>query len=190
MKPVQPLGIVAQAWYPSTRQTAAEAVAAGDVTAKVAADLGYTALPVAPDMAPPDMAVAAARHLLTRAALDASELDLVLHASVHHQGHDAWSPPHYIADRIGADRAIPIGLLQQCNGGAIGIDLAATRHLAGPAPRPCLITTADRFLPPSWHRWKADYGMATGDAGTAVVVRRHRDGDDLLLHSMSTSVAP
>ncbi|MFJ5529218.1 3-oxoacyl-ACP synthase [Streptomyces sp. NPDC093261] len=183
-------GLVCAAWYPADRQTVEEALAAGEVDRRSAADLGYTALPVSEDIAPPDMAVAAGRQVLERGHCPAETLSMVLHASVHHQGHDAWSAPHYIADRLEARDAVPIGLLQQCNGGAIGIELAVSRLQGDPQAGPALVTTGDRFLMPSWHRWRTDYGMAAGDAGTAVLV--HRDQglhSDLVLHSMATTVA-
>lgn len=194
-----PLGLTATAWYPEHRQTVEEALAAGDIDARTARELGYTALPVSEDVAPPDMAVEAATRALALSGAPAGSLSLVLHASVHHQGHDAWSAPHYIARRIGAHHAVPIGLLQQCNGGAIGIELAASRLQGDPAAGPALVTTADRFLMPSWHRWRSDYGMAAGDAATAVLVHRvteppgptaeHALAPDLLLHSLATRTA-
>lgn len=191
-----PLGLTATAWYPQRRQTVEEAVAAGDIDARTARELGYTSLPVSEDTAPPDMAVEAAAQALAVAGARADDLSLVLHASVHHQGHDAWSAPHYIARRLGAHQAVPIGLLQQCNGGAIGIELAASRLQGDPEAGPALVTTADRFLMPSWHRWLSDYGMAAGDAATAVLVHRagrpagaHSRTPDLLLHSLATRVA-
>ncbi|MCA1655127.1 MAG: ketoacyl-ACP synthase III family protein [Pseudonocardiaceae bacterium] len=185
------LGLVAAVWYPADRQTTAEAIAAGDVDRKTANRLGYLELPVSTDVAPPDMAVAAGREALARARVPAEQVSMVLHASVHHQGHDAWSAPHYVANELGTDRAVPIGLLQQCNGGAIGIELAATRLQADSKAGPVLVTTADRFHMPSWHRWRTDYGMAAGDAATAVLVQRP-DADqppDLILHSIATTVA-
>lgn len=191
MKLEHPLGLVAGAWYPSQRQTVEEAVAAGDIDAPTARDLGYTELPVSEHLAPPDMATEAARAVLERSGARAEELSLLLHASVHHQGHDAWSAPHYVAERLGAHRAVPIGLLQQCNGGAIGIESAAARLQGDPDAGPALVTTADRFLMPSWHRWRSDYGMAAGDAATAVLVHR-ADGSlpaDLELHGLATTVA-
>src|SRR6185369_4756444 len=165
----------------------------GDVNPSTAADLGYEALPVSEDVAPPDMALAAGRAVLDDAGCPAGALGAVLHASVHHQGHDAWSAPHYIANEIGARDAVPIGLLQQCNGGAIGIELAVSRLAADTdhAGGPVLVTTADRFLMPSWHRWRSDYGMAAGDAGTAVLVHRgDRFPGRLLLRALVTSAAP
>ncbi|BBC32792.1 hypothetical protein SGFS_040860 [Streptomyces graminofaciens] len=193
-----PLGLIAAAWYPKERQTVEEALAAGDIDSRTARELGYTSLPVSERTAPPDMAVEAAAEVLRLSGAQAAQLSLVLHASVHHQGHDAWSAPHYVARRLGAHRAVPIGLLQQCNGGAIGIELAASRLQGDPAAGPALVTTADRFLMPSWHRWLSDYGMAAGDAATAVLVHRvasgaqgtaHALAPDLLLHSLATDVA-
>ncbi|MFJ5968616.1 ketoacyl-ACP synthase III family protein [Streptomyces sp. NPDC093060] len=191
MELTSPLGLVAGAWYPPESQTVQDAVACGDIDAPTARDLGYTSLPVSTEVAPPDMATEAAREVLLRCGARPEELSLLLHASVHHQGHDAWSAPHYVAERLGAHMALPIGLLQQCNGGAIGIETAAARLLADPAAGPALVTTADRFLMPSWHRWRSDYGMAAGDAATAVLVHR-ADGAlpaDLLLHAIGTTVA-
>ncbi|WP_037682692.1 beta-ketoacyl-[acyl-carrier-protein] synthase family protein [Streptomyces cellulosae] len=191
MRLAAPLGLTAGLWYPPTRQSTEDAIAAGHVDTRTARALGYTELPVSEDTAPPDMAVAAAQAVLAHGRCDPLELSLVLHACVHHQGHDAWSAPHYIAHRLGADRATPIGLLQQCNGGAIGIELAATRLQGDPDAGPALVTTADRFLLPSWDRWLTDYGMAAGDAGTAVLVHR-REGPhhtDLVLHALATTAA-
>ncbi|MFI0235761.1 3-oxoacyl-ACP synthase [Streptomyces sp. NPDC016845] len=183
-------GLVCAAWYPPGRQTVEEALAVGDVDRRGAADLGYTALPVSEDTAPPDMAVAAGQQVLGRGECPAHTLSMVLHASVHHQGHDAWSAPHYIANRLEAHHAVPIGLLQQCNGGAIGIELAVSRLQGDPQAGPALVTTGDRFLMPSWHRWRTDYGMAAGDAGTAVLVHRGAGlPSDLTLHALSTTVA-
>ncbi|WP_116246352.1 ketoacyl-ACP synthase III family protein [Nocardiopsis sp. FIRDI 009] len=190
MRFARPLALTAQVWYPEGRQTVEEALAASDVDTRTARDLGYTSLPVSEDVAPPDMAVRAARTALDRAGRSADDVSLLAHASVHHQGHDAWSAPHYIANELGARAAVPVGLLQQCNGGAIGIELAADRLARDPSGA-VLVTTADRFLMPSWHRWLTDYGMAAGDAGTAVLVERG-DGAaaDLLLHAITTRAAP
>ncbi|WP_405088625.1 ketoacyl-ACP synthase III family protein [Microbispora sp. NBC_01389] len=188
MRLPHPYGIVAGAWYPPDRQTVDEAIAAGDVDARTAADLGYRSLPMSPESSPPEMAVLAGRQVLRRVACAPEDLSALFHASVHHQGHDAWSAPHFIADRLGASSAVPVGLLQQCNGGAVGIELAVA--WLGRDPRPVLVTTADRFLMPSWHRWRTDYGMAAGDASTAVLVHRgDRLPADLLLHSIVTTVA-
>ncbi|MEV8441842.1 ketoacyl-ACP synthase III family protein [Actinosynnema sp. NPDC051121] len=188
MRPASPLGLDAHVWYPPERDSADRAVAEGRVGARTAADLGYRELPVSNDLAPPDMAVRAARELLDRVGRAPDTVASLFHASVHHQGHDAWSAPHYIAHRLGVP-AVPIGLLQQCNGGAAGVELAAAGLAADPEAGANLVTTADRFLPPSWDRWRGDYGMAAGDAATAVLVHRDTTRADLLLHGTGTAVA-
>ena len=190
MRLPEPLALVADTWYPPGSQSTEEALAAGLLDRRSARDLGYERVPVTDDVAPPEMAVLAGRRVLERAGCAPGSLSLLLHASVHHQGHDAWSAPHFIADRLDARRAEPIGLLQQCNGGAAGIDLIAARLLADPQAGPGLVTTADRFLLPSWDRWKGDYGMAAGDGATAVLVSRLGTGPaELLLHATATAVA-
>ncbi|MFI6346708.1 ketoacyl-ACP synthase III family protein [Streptomyces sp. NPDC050560] len=190
MRLTRQLSLLAGAWLPPDRDTADLAVASGRLSAATARDLGYTELPVSAGTAPPGMAVRAARALLDRGGVPAEALSLLLHASVHHQGHDAWSAPHHIADRLGAHRATPVGVLQQCNGGAVGIELAAARLQGDPAAGPALVTTADRFLLPSWDRWLTDYGMAAGDGATAVLVHHHRGlPADLLLHAVHTEAA-
>jgi len=183
MNPSDPLSLVAQAWYPEGRDRSEQAIAERRVDARGAADLAYRELLVS-DLAPPCMAVRAASDLLERTGIAPTVIGTLFHASVHYQGHDIWSAPHYIAHELGTE-AVPIGLDQQCNGGAIGIDLA--RYL----PEPSLITTADRFLPPSWDRWRSDFGMAAGDAATAIIAHRTTSlSVDLTLHAVATTVAP
>jgi 3-oxoacyl-[acyl-carrier-protein] synthase-3 len=178
----EPIGLTAQVWYPDGTDTADLALTERRVGARTAADLGYSTLLVS-DVAPADMAVRAASRLLTRTGLDADTFGTLFHASVHYQGHDMWSAPHYIARELGC-RGVPIGLQQQCNGGAIAIELA--RHL----PEPSLITTADRFARPSFDRWRSDYGMAAGDGATAMVVHHGRLPTDLTLHGIASASTP
>ncbi|WP_067502107.1 ketoacyl-ACP synthase III family protein [Actinoplanes sp. TFC3] len=190
MKLREPIGLSAGSWYPPGWQSTGQALAGGELDSRSARDLGYAGVPVATTEAPPEMAVSAARAVLDRAGCPAETLSLVLHASVHHQGHDAWSAPHFIADRLDARRAIPIGLLQQCNGGAAGIDLIVSRLQGDPDAGPGLVTTADRFLLPSWDRWRGDYGMAAGDGATAVLVHRLAERPaELELHATASTVA-
>ncbi|WP_222708181.1 ketoacyl-ACP synthase III family protein [Streptomyces sp. PBH53] len=189
MKLPAPLGLAGHTWYPPDRDLTADAVREGRVDAKTARELGYEGLLLSADTAPPDMAVHAARPLLERIGCPADALGTLFHASIHYQGHDIWSAPHYIARELGTG-AQPVGLLQQCNGGATGIELAATALLADPECGPGLVTTADRFQPPVWDRWLGDFGMAVGDAATAVVVHRGEYPADLLLHATGTVSVP
>ncbi|WP_282203244.1 beta-ketoacyl-[acyl-carrier-protein] synthase family protein [Kitasatospora fiedleri] len=133
---------------------------------------GYRRLPVDDRRAAPDLAVEAGRTALERAGLTADRLGLVAHAWIHHQGHDFWSPAHYVASSLGARNAEPVGVQQMCNGGAAALRIALDRMAADPGVEAALVTTADSFPAPGFERWRADYGVAYGDGGTALLLTR------------------
>ncbi|WP_329219828.1 3-oxoacyl-ACP synthase [Streptomyces sp. NBC_01485] len=198
MRLPRPLGISGPSlWLPAGRQSAQEAVALDLVDLETVGELGYDHLPVA-DLAPPEMAVEAGRGALAAAGVDARAVGLVLHAWIHYQGHDLWSPAHFIADRLGADGAVPVGVQQVCNGGAAAVELAAARLFVEPGLGHALVTTSDAFLDPGFNRWGGDYGIAYGDGATALVLHHLPDSEgdeggrpaDLVLHSVSTVAAP
>ena len=168
-----PLPVAAVAlWLPPQRVSAADAVAAGRLDAGDAAGNGYLAVPVSKDLAAPEMAVLAAGSALSAAGWDPATVDLVVHAWTYYQGHDFWSPPHFVARGIGAERALPLGVQQMCNGGAAAIEVAATRLLADPAVSRAVVTTADRFCGPGFDRWRGDRGAVYGDSATALLLTR------------------
>lgn len=170
----RPLPIAtATTWLPAERATVEEAVAAGRVDRADARRNAFADLPVSRHLHPPEMAAEAAATALTAADWQAEKLDLVLHAWTHHQGHDFWSPAHFVARRIEARTAVPIGIQQMCNGGAVAIELVAAYLQGDPATQRALVTTADRFTAPAFDRWSGDYGIAYGDGATAVLI-----GDD------------
>jgi 3-oxoacyl-[acyl-carrier-protein] synthase-3 len=192
MKITQPIGIAAvRAWLPASAETATSAVAAGRLDDDEIHRTGAMRVPVSGETSAPDMAVAAAREVLLHAGLPAARLDMITHAWIYHQGHDFWSPAHYVAARLGADNAVPIGLQQMCNGGAAGIMLAVNRVLADPGQAHALVTTADRFSLPGFDRWRSDYAVAYGDGATAALIRRALPGqDELELLSVAMVSAP
>ncbi|GHF41973.1 hypothetical protein GCM10010218_23810 [Streptomyces mashuensis] len=196
-----PVGISAAAlWLPGGVSKVSEAVEHRRIRARTARELGHEALPCADDVAAPDMAVHAARQALAAAGEPAAALDVVCHAWMYHQGHDLWSAPHYVARALGAAAALPFGMQQVCNGGAMGLDTVAAQLLhRGARPGPGkgqgqglgLVTTGDRFVEPGFDRWAADYGVAYGDAGTAVLLRTPAGPrDPLLLRAVATAAAP
>lgn len=198
MRLPRPLGISGPSlWLPPGRQSAQEAVGMALVDQETAGELGCDRLPVA-DQAPPEMAVEAGRRALEAAGVDARAVGLLLHAWIHYQGHDLWSPAHFIADQLGADAAVPVGVQQVCNGGAAAVELAAARLFVEPGLGHALVTTADAFLEPGFDRWSGDYGIAYGDGATALVLHHLPGGEggeggrpaDLVLHSLSTVAAP
>lgn len=134
MRPTEPVGIVtAGLWLPEGRSLASEAVASGRLRRSDAAALGHESVPDAGAVAPPDAAVLAARGVLDAAGLTGDGLDVLAHAWMYHQGHDLWSPAHYVARRLDALRALPIGIQQVCNGGAAAMGLVMA-WLASSAP--------------------------------------------------------
>jgi 3-oxoacyl-[acyl-carrier-protein] synthase III len=186
------IGIAAATvWLPETVQTTAEAISLGKLEPDEVAGTGVRQVPVSADVSAPDLAVRAGVQALREAAIPACRLNLLVHAWIYHQGHDFWSPAHYVADRLGAGEALPIGLNQMCNGGAAGLLTAVTRVLAELDPVETLVTTADRFTSPGFDRWQSDYAVAYGDGATAAVVHRCVPGRDQLdLLSLATMAAP
>lgn len=171
MRLVRPLPIAAAVtWLPAECTTAEEAVAAGRIDRADAERNAFAQLPVSALLHAPEMAAEAAAAALVAAEWRAEELNLILHAWTHHQGHDFWSPAHFIARRIEAHAAVPIGIQQMCNGGAVAIELAAASLQGDPATERALVTTADRFTAPPFDRWSSDYGVAYGDGATAVLI--------------------
>lgn len=177
-------------WLPPDPVPLAEAVRGGLLPAQDAADSGYRTLTVSAHTAAPDMAVRAARRALDAAAVPADRLTGTVHAWTWHQGHDFWSPAHYVASGVGADRAGPLGVAQMCNGGAAAVEVAVSRLLADPDCDHLLVTTADRFAAPAFDRWTGDYGVLYGDGAAAAVLTRAGGPAALELLSLVTDAAP
>jgi len=166
-----PLPIAAAVtWLPAERATVEEAVAAGRIVRADAERNAFVELPISRDLHGPEMAAAAASAALAAAGWRPERLDLVLHAWTYHQGLDFWSPAHFVARRIEAAGALPIGIQQMCNGGGAALELAAVYLQGDPAAERALVTTGDRFTAPGFDRWSGDYGIAYGDGGTAVLL--------------------
>ncbi|MFI0976394.1 ketoacyl-ACP synthase III family protein [Streptomyces sp. NPDC021093] len=178
----------ATTWLPPGADTAENAVAESRADARRAAADGYAQLPVSQDLSGPEMAVLAAEKALADAGLDGAEVGVALHAWIYHQGHDFWSPAHYVAQRAGADNALPLGIQQMCNGGAAAIDTAAVRFAADPGLRSALVTTGDRFASPGFDRWSGDFGVAYGDGATAWIL--DRSSGPYRLRALHTVPAP
>lgn len=177
-------------WLPPDHETVEDAVAAGKLPASEVERLGLTQLPVSSRWSGPEMAVEAARAAISRAGWSPSRVGLVLHTWIYHQGHDMWSPPHFVANELGAPDALAYAVQQGCNGGAQALHVAAMHLAADPGLGAALITTGDRFLPPGFERWNCDYGLGFGDAGSAVLLH-HGDAepDDYALVSLASATA-
>lgn len=152
---------------PATTSTAAEAVRRGDLTPAESNALDLEAVPEAASGVGPDLAVEAARLTLGDAAVNPAGLRWLFHTWTHYQGHDLWSPAHYVAHALGLDHVVPAGLHQVCNGSALGLSIAA-RMVRGADE--AVVTSGDRFSDDGFNRWGGDYGIAYGDGGTAALV--------------------
>ncbi|MER5546362.1 ketoacyl-ACP synthase III family protein [Streptomyces sp. NPDC002589] len=119
----------------------------------------------------PDMGAIAGRRALDRAAdVVEGRVDLILHASIYHQGRDHhWNSAPYIQRELGAADAFALNVEGMSNGGMAAIDLAMAQLEAGRGTS-ALITTADRFCPPGFDRWRGSYGIVFGDGATAMVL--------------------
>ncbi|MBP0455827.1 ketoacyl-ACP synthase III family protein [Kitasatospora sp. RG8] len=161
----------AAAWIPPA-ESAKEAVADGRYTAEDFTVNNILCLPVATGETPvPDMAVIAGRRALERAAATTGDrVDLLVHASLYHQGRDwGWTSAPYIQRELGLHGAFSVNVEGLSNGGMAAIDLAAAQLQAGRATT-ALITTADRFCAPGVNRWRGAYGIVGGDGATAMVL--------------------
>ncbi|MEW9517743.1 3-oxoacyl-ACP synthase [Streptomyces tubercidicus] len=179
-------------WLPAGTVKAVDALADGLISEDEATAMAYGQLPVSEAEPAPGMAVLAGRRALERAGTDPATVAAVLHAWTHYQGHDFWSPAHYVAARAGAVHSVPLGIQQMCNGGGAALETALARLIAEPGHGPVLITTGDRFHGPGFDRWAGDYGVWYGDGGTAAVVERREPGtaEALQLCGLVTWAAP
>ncbi|WP_019548310.1 ketoacyl-ACP synthase III family protein [Streptomyces sulphureus] len=179
----------AACWLPPERERAADLVAAGRLPPEGPAEAGVTEVPVASARAAPEMAVLAGRRALSRADVPPDDIGLLLHSWLYHQGHDFWSPAHFVAHGVGAPHALPVGVQQMCHGGAVSLYTAAAQMSADPALRAALVTTGDRFQGPGFDRWGSDSHAAYGDGATAAVLGRSGRGLSLLAHTVHVDSA-
>ncbi|MFE7316020.1 ketoacyl-ACP synthase III family protein [Streptomyces sp. NPDC057555] len=130
------------------------------------------------DLPAPEMAVRAARTALRRAGRAAERVGTVFHSYLWFQGAELWPAAAYVARHTVGSAVPAFDLLQQCNAGLAGLELAA-RQLQARRPgadEAVLLTTADRFTPPAFDRWRAERGMVYGDGGTALVLSSSPEG--------------
>ncbi|GIJ60422.1 ketoacyl-ACP synthase III family protein [Virgisporangium aurantiacum] len=173
-------------WLPP-RAAAADEVAAGRCDRALVDSTGCVSVAVAGDDEPaPEMAARAGRAALARSRLAPTDVDLILHASFFHQGHDLWAPASYVQQAVVGNHGLAMEVRQVSNGGMAALELAAAYLTADPGRSAALLTTGDRFCPPGFHRWRSDPGTVYGDGGTALVMSR-RGGFARVLSLVSVS---
>lgn len=157
---------------PIRRQTIRQAVRLSGLPLEEAEELaGVAEVPVADHgQSREPMAVAAALNVLasSRAVQD---VGLVVCAWVLDADTD-WKLAPRLARKVGARRAVAIGLRQLSNGGAMGVQIAAAQMMAEVSLRAALVLTGDALGPDAPGRWAAAEGAFMGDAATALLLSR------------------
>lgn len=147
---------------------------------------GVLSVTCAGDRPAPDMAVSAARTAIERSGHGRDAFGAVLHCSVHYQGPDGWSAPHYVL-RETLNTPIPaLEIRQGCVGMIAALEVAACRLATVPEHDAVLLTTGDNFSTALADRWRGSKLFLLGDGGAAAVVAR-RDGFARLLAVGSVS---
>lgn len=157
--------------YLPDRVSSRRAIDMGEYDEVLMLDSGVTGTPVAEDMPPVDMAVAAAREALRRGGLEADSLGLLVYSCVLGQGPDMWYPAGYILRELGGAGTPVFEVRQGCNGMLASLDLAASYLTAHAECDTALLAAADNFKSPRLSRWRG-YGPGTviGDAGSAMLL--------------------
>ena len=132
----------------------------------------FTAVCVAGDISPPEMAVHAARQALSRAAADPARIGMVLHATVFLQGPAGWHSPAYIQKEITGNAAPAFEIQLGCNGMFAALELGASRVSAMDHDETMLLTAAENFGSPMVDRWNDMSGFIQGDAASALLLCR------------------
>ncbi|WP_316525716.1 ketoacyl-ACP synthase III family protein [Kitasatospora brasiliensis] len=160
------------AWYPKP-MAVEEAIEAGWYDEATRRRSGQTAAAVAgDDDTQPEMAVRAGKQALRRSGLDTGEFGLLLHATGAFCGLDGWNVASYLQHQVLDGNGLSFEIKQQSNGAMAAIELAAAFLAARPERRAAMITASDRFVMPTWNRWRTYPGLVFGDGASAAVLSR------------------
>jgi 3-oxoacyl-[acyl-carrier-protein] synthase-3 len=149
-----------------------EAVADGRYDAEEHEENDYLFVRIENELSSADMTVAAARLALERATTPDGGVGLYLHAASTFQGLDHWTPGSYIQQHTAGGTAPALEVRQACNGAIMSLELAAAYLTADPNRNTALITTGDRYAPPTYDRYRTDKNILLADGATALVLSR------------------
>ncbi len=166
--------------------SAQEAVALGLYDAEAFVQNQLTAVCIAGEISPPEMAVEAAKQALARAGEDATNLAMLFHSAAFLQGPEMWLPSYYILREIGGNGVPAFDIRMGCNSVFASLELAASRMATLDPDRTVLITAADNMGSPLIDRWNVP-GFIVGDAASALLLSQ-RSGFARLLAIGSMSV--
>lgn len=169
---------------------ASAAIAAGRITQEEVDKIAiHSASAARGDEVGVDFAINAGISALKSAGLTPDRIGVCAHSWAYDQGHELWSPSHYVAHQIGLVNATPINVYYLSNGAGLSVD-SVHGWLATHNQDHGLVTTGDRFDLPRFDRWNSSDGVAYGDGGTAVVVSRAPTDGTLRVAAIGHASAP
>jgi 3-oxoacyl-[acyl-carrier-protein] synthase III len=151
--------------------TTKRAIAEGVLDAEAAGNGELTAVRVAGDEPAPELAVRAVHQLFQRSGGHAtSDVDLLLYASMWHQGPDGWGPQSYVQQAIGGN-----GLAVEVKHGNTGmfsaLELAAGYLRGNSKYHNALLVGADNYGTGMIDRWSSfGPGVLAGDGASALLL--------------------
>jgi 3-oxoacyl-[acyl-carrier-protein] synthase-3 len=151
------------------RQSAQQAIAAGEYLERNMESDGVDAVCVEKALYPPEMAALAGGDALRMAGSHAGEVRAVFHASLDYQGARYWDPAPYVALHTAGPGVPAYSIRQACNAMLASIELGA--GLLRNPTESVLLTSADRFDTPWVRRWYGDQSVL-GDGAAAFVISR------------------
>lgn len=170
-----------------TQQPIESAIQEDLISATLASSIGVQAAAVS-DTHPAHLAARATEQALRRIALDATDIALVLYASLFDQVHGLWAPASYLQRVALGNDCLAMEIGQVSNGAMTGIEIAQAYLAADPGRHSALIATGDRLTMPRFNRWSSDPGTVYADGGTAAVLSS-REGFARVLTITSVSDA-
>lgn len=184
---------------PPEVESATDAVRSGRITEDEGERLGVRSVHAGTEPAPV-LAAAAARTAAAEAGVLPDRVRHLTHAHTYYQGHDFWSPAHFIAHEAGFEACVPLSVGQMCNGGAAALGICVDRLRAAPhgasapdGPDLAVATTADTFGGSGFDRWAGDYDTVYGDGATCVILSPQADattGPALRLLALDSRARP
>jgi 3-oxoacyl-[acyl-carrier-protein] synthase-3 len=150
----------------------AEAVNRGWWDAQERERSGLLSISVAGTTPAPELAVEAGRSAMRRSGHAPEEISAVFHTSVHPQGPDGWSAPHYVNRHTVNQPVTSLEVRNGCVGFFSALHLAVCFLEATPERTAALVTAADNFGTPAVDRWQASQQYVLADGGGAVVVSK------------------
>lgn len=168
-----------------------DAVRSGRITEDECERLGVRSVHAGTEPAPL-LAATAARTAAAEAGVAPDRVAHLIHGHTYYQGHDFWSPAHFVAHEAGFGNCVPMSVGQMCNGGAAALSICLDRVratvpgrlVAGQLalgetalnepvlsdPELSVATTADTFGGSGFDRWGGDYDTVYGDGATCVIL--------------------